>query len=83
MFEKALKQIVRTLKEYHHQHGISLNHLADEADLCWGTVERLLTHETKQPRFSTIVKIARALGLEVVLKEVKAAQAKARKGKAA
>ena len=41
--------------------GLTLNILASDAGKCFSTVDRLLSGETRFPRFSTVVSIALAL----------------------
>jgi len=43
------------------------NELAEEADLCWTTVDNLYRGVTKKPGWFTIVKLAKAVGMDVRL----------------
>lgn len=50
--------------------GWSLNEAAGEAFLSHGTVSKLYYHVTKEPRFTTVYKLAGAVGLS--MKTIKA-----------
>ncbi len=44
-----------------------VNHLAEEAGLSWQTVDNLYRGKTKHPRFETIEKLAKAVGMDLKL----------------
>jgi DNA-binding phage protein len=45
----------------------TVNDLADEAGLCWATVDNLYRGTTKEPRLSTFFKLCKAVGMDINL----------------
>lgn len=47
--------------------GFSVNRLAEKANVCFATVDRLIDRVTKFPRLDTVIKILTALDYEVTV----------------
>lgn len=45
----------------------TVNDLADEAGLCWATVDNMYRRQTKEPRLSTFFKLCKAVGMDINL----------------
>jgi transcriptional regulator with XRE-family HTH domain len=61
--ERLIRKFGRNLKEIREQKGISLRDLALEADLSANTVSEIELGK-RDPRMTTVVKLASALGID-------------------
>lgn len=75
MFKKHLRHIVKEIEEY-MEDGVPMAVIGRAANLCPSTITNLLGGETHEPRYSTIWKLARLVGLEIGLEKPKAAKRK-------
>jgi DNA-binding Xre family transcriptional regulator len=69
--QSSLPSILKSLKRAYAESGLGFGELATTAGLCPSTVERLLTGETRWPRFATVEKVCFALSFLVVLDKVR------------
>ncbi len=53
----------------------TINQLADKAGLCWQTVDRFYRGVTFEPRYTTVRKLALAVGMDIALVQEELAHA--------
>lgn len=82
MFKKHLRFIVKEISEY-MEDGVPMAVIGRAADLCPSTITKLLDGDTHEPRYSTIWKLAKLVGLEIELEKSRTKVAKTTKRKKA
>lgn len=78
MFQAELKAIIATITECIDELDSSVTEAAESADLHPSTLYKLFRGETKDPKFKTIWKLAKLVGMECILSERQ--QVRRRKG---
>lgn len=75
-YEEKLNRVLDDLFTRADKLGISLPSLADKAGLAYTTVLRINTYETRLPRFKSILALARAVDMDLILVSVVAQRKK-------
>ena len=63
---KTQKQRATFVRREIRAQGLTVNSVAEDAELCWTTVGRFVQEITRLPRLETVIRIFSVLGYDVV-----------------